>query len=735
MKKVININFQGRVIPIEETAYDMLQQYVESLRIFFANEEGRDEIINDIEGRIAELFGESLKKGNTCITDLEVNNIINSMGRPEDFDDDEAKVKSQLGSESNQQQYTHTETKTAEPRGRLYRNLNDRLLGGVCSGVATYLRVDPTIVRILFAIITFGGFGLGFVLYIVLWIVLPAKGLQANLKKRLYRNPDDRVIGGVSGGLASYFNIQVWIPRLIFALPLIFGIITSVFQNAFFHFNPLPGVIFGSFGSTLFIVYIILWIVIPEASSPTEKLEMRGEKVDLNSIKNTFKEEMEGLKGRAEKAGTEFKEKAAAWGEEVSTTVNEKSRAFAAESAPVVRNTGGRILNAIGILFKAFFLFFAGIIVFALLMALLALMIGGVSVFPLKDFFLQGFWQNTLAWTTLILFLGAPVIAFFTWIIRRIIGVKSKNKYLGYTFAGLWVIGLVAGIILAASIANDFSTAAREKEDYTVMQPLTGKMVVKVADSNIKMYGKWFKMEGLLSMTNDSIYMNNVRVRVIKSPDSLYHAYAIKSSHAADETAALNNAKAIRYDIVQQDSMLYLSRGFALEKRGTRFRNQGVIITIQVPVGKKIQIDRSVVRKLNWFHINENRSDWDEEWNEYEDWSSDVEYIMTTNGLERVKSTETKEKGLNEFDEIEELNKSKEEIRKNIEERQKELDRMKKELNGTDSTYKYKPATGTTMEEGDNVEEDTNTETDIKPTAVVQKKHIVSPMSSFLEFI
>ena len=99
MKKVININFQGRVIPIEESAYDMLKQYVESLRKFFANEEGRDEIINDIEGRIAELFGESLKKGSTCITEDDVNKIIESMGRPEDFEGDENKVHSQLGGE------------------------------------------------------------------------------------------------------------------------------------------------------------------------------------------------------------------------------------------------------------------------------------------------------------------------------------------------------------------------------------------------------------------------------------------------------------------------------------------------------------------------------------------------------------------------------------------------------------------------------------------------------------
>jgi hypothetical protein len=86
MKQVININFQGRVIPIEESAYDILKQYVESLRRYFANEEGRDEIINDIEGRIAELFGETLKKGATCITDENVEAIITSMGRPEDFE-------------------------------------------------------------------------------------------------------------------------------------------------------------------------------------------------------------------------------------------------------------------------------------------------------------------------------------------------------------------------------------------------------------------------------------------------------------------------------------------------------------------------------------------------------------------------------------------------------------------------------------------------------------------------
>ena len=90
MKKIININFQGRVIPIEETAYDTLKQYVESLRRYFANEEGRDEIINDIESRIAELFSERLKRGAACITEDDVNAVIGSIGRPQDFEEQDA---------------------------------------------------------------------------------------------------------------------------------------------------------------------------------------------------------------------------------------------------------------------------------------------------------------------------------------------------------------------------------------------------------------------------------------------------------------------------------------------------------------------------------------------------------------------------------------------------------------------------------------------------------------------
>ncbi len=703
MKKVININFQGRVIPIEESAYDILKQYVDSLRKFFANEEGRDEIINDIEGRIAELFGESLKKGATCITEETVNGIIASMGRPEDFEGEEANVKSQLGGEGQQSKSNFQYSANDAPRGRLYRDDNDKLLGGVCSGVANYLRLDPTIVRLVLALIAFLG-GSGILLYILLWIILPSKPLVNTVStKRLYRNPDEKVIAGVASGISAYFDIAVWIPRLIFVFPLVTGVISSIFRHSFWwDGDPFPGIVFGSFGGTLFIVYAILWAVIPEANSASEKLEMRGERVDLNTIKNTIQEDLEGFKSRAEKWGGEVSAKAQEFGSEVKQTFTDKGAQFGSEMQFVAKKSKFSIFKVFGFIFKAFFLFIAGVIAFALLVALLAFLVAGVGVFPLKNFFLEGFWQNFLAWSTLLLFLGVPVVAFTTWVIRRIMGVKSGNKSIGFTFAGMWVLGLISALTLAFFISENFNARAREKAELAIKQPATGKMIVTVPESKVKVYGRWLKLDGLISMTDDSLFLNNVRIHLIKSKDSLFHIESTKYSNGSDESAALRNIKEMNYGINQQDSTVYLDRGFSVQ-RGTKFRNQGVVITIQIPVGKRILIDKKVQRRLNHFSLNNGRNDWDsdEDWNDYYGWDSDVEYIMTTGGLERIKDNQkidkvetTDQDNDGVSDAVEDYKKSKEELRKEYEKKQKEAEELKKELDKpVDTTqYKYKKA-------------------------------------------
>jgi phage shock protein PspC (stress-responsive transcriptional regulator) len=704
MKKVININFQGRVIPIEESAYDMLKQYVESLRKFFANEEGRDEIINDIEGRIAELFVERLKKGSTCITDEDINGIIASMGRPEDFEGEEGRVHSQLGGEHQEQGAGYeSAADNATPRGRLYRNDSDKILGGVCGGLASYLRVDPTIVRLVFALISFGA-GTGILLYILLWVILPSRPLANTIStKRMYRNPEEKMVAGVASGIASYFNIAVWIPRLIFALPLVAGIFSSIIRSAFwFDGDFFPGIVVGSFGGTLAIVYLVLWAVIPEAKSASEKLEMRGEKVDLNTIKNTIQEDLEGFKTRAEKWGGEFKDKAAQFGQEFGQTMSQKGQQFGTEMGYAAKSGGNRLFRAIGILFKAFFLFVAGILAFALLVTLIAFTTAGVGVFPLKDFFLQGVWQNFLAWAVLLLFLGIPIIALITWIIRRIMGIRSGNRFIGFTFAGLWLIGLIAAIALAVSITRNFDARARDSQEMVLTQPANGKLIIKVPDSQVKVIGRRWRMEGILSLNDDSLVLNNVRLRIVKSKDSLYHMSATRYANGKDEGAALQNLQQIHYGLNQQDSVVLLDRGFSLQK-GTRFRNQGVVLTLQVPVGKRLMIDRSVSRRLNWFHMDMGHNsdgDWDEDWNgDYLYWNSDVEYIMTAEGLKRTdrkeKHEEVNDDQSDENAAIENYKKSKEDLQKEYDKKRKEAEDLKKELDKPvdSSRYQYKKAT------------------------------------------
>ncbi len=641
MKKIININFHSRVIPIEETAYDILRKYVDSLKKHFADEEGGDEIVNDIENRFAELFSDRLKKGATCITDADVEEIITSMGRPEDFDQDETSNKN--GNSSRNSSSFAEEAAADEPR-RLYRSENDKMLGGVCGGLAAYLRIDPSVVRIIYALLILGSFGTALLLYIILWIALPPKSMVTKIRKRLFRDPDHKAIGGVASGLAAYFNIEIWIPRLIFCLPLIGGVITSIFRHATW-FDYEGPVFLGGFGGTLFITYIILWIVLPEAQTASDKLEMRGEKIDLESIKNTIKSDLEGFKQKATVVGEEMKVKA----EEFGAEVKRKSGSLKKEISSVNIPRQG-IGHAIGVLFKAFFLFITVIITFALVAALIGVIFSGGVVLPLKEYFIHGFWQNIMAWSVLLFFLILPVVGLLTWLIRRIIGARSGSNYLGYTFGSLWVIGLISLIFLMASFGRHFSTPSSLDDKIELTAPVNGRLIVKmddskpyyIDDSDDWMGMNWRHRGPFFGLTDDSLTLNTVRIDIIKSNDSAWHLERVRRSLGNNTAEARSLASQINFPVEQKDSVLSLSRGFAITPR-QQFRNQKVLLVIEVPVGKKILMKRNL-EDYKWFSINRKRwgnnginIEWDDNDNDYANsWTPEVEYVMTENGLERT---------------------------------------------------------------------------------------------------
>jgi len=166
MQRIIQINIAGRLIPIEEDAYMVLRDYIKSLDRHFANEQGKDEIIQDIEYRIAELFAARLQTGTPCIDNEDVRKVIETLGPA-------YTIGAATAEPVNPYLPARYEARNAKGHRRLYRNPNDKVLGGVCSGIASYFDVDPVLVRLIFVVLFFMAL-IGPVAYIIAWMVIPA---------------------------------------------------------------------------------------------------------------------------------------------------------------------------------------------------------------------------------------------------------------------------------------------------------------------------------------------------------------------------------------------------------------------------------------------------------------------------------------------------------------------------------------------------------------------------------
>jgi phage shock protein PspC (stress-responsive transcriptional regulator) len=625
MKQVININFQGRIVPIEVTAYEILKQYIESLTRHFDAEEGKEEIINDIENRIGELFQERIKAGATCIIDDDVNAIIKSIGRPEDFDDAEpaASTDNKKTQEStNQEQSTFT---TASGRRRLFRDENHKILGGVCSGIANHLDIDIVIVRIVFLILI----GITFIPYIILWIVVPSSATTVigSRRKKLFRDTDDKYIAGVCSGIANYFGINVWIPRLLFLLPMlsIFG--RNGWDGPFGMFDNVH----LNFDIGTFFIYVILWIVLPEAKTTAEKLEMKGEKVDMNSIKESVVEEMKGVQQRVQK-----------FGKEAASVAGEKGKAFGTEASTLARRSSTSLGDVIVILLKVFVYSILGIVGFSLVVGLFAFGAAAVGVFPAKDFLLKDGLQNWLAWGTLLFFIIAPMIGVITWIIRKITKVKTGSKMLRLGFGAMWVVGWFCIIFLFANVAKDFKhLSSVNEEQVTLSNPKVNALEITTQGSTNSYYNRtrWFKVEPFDNIDEDTAFLRNIQIHIVKSLNDSFNVTSMKLARGATKKYADTSAALINFNVAQNDSMLIIDKGIAINKTD-KFRNQKVILTVYVPVGKRIKINGSAGRMTNISFDGLSVSDTDFENIEFNnienDWDEGIWYVMTKDGLIRA---------------------------------------------------------------------------------------------------
>lgn len=269
MKKNISINISGIIFHIEEDGYENLRKYLDSISKYFSTFEDSSEIMADIESRIAEIFLSKLNEGKQVITSEDVASLITTMGSVSDFKAAEAEEFTATPPPNQNTAYSEGSQSSGNyaysPPKKFERDQQRKILGGVCAGLANYMNVDPLIIRLLFAVFAFA-VGFAILVYIILWIVIPGSYelTEVEVAKKMYRDPEKKVLGGVSGGVASYFNIDIIAVRVLFIVLTVTG------------------------GLGIFL-YIILWVILPEAKTLTDRMQMQGEPVTLSNIESNIK--------------------------------------------------------------------------------------------------------------------------------------------------------------------------------------------------------------------------------------------------------------------------------------------------------------------------------------------------------------------------------------------------------------------------------------------------------------
>jgi phage shock protein PspC (stress-responsive transcriptional regulator) len=273
MKKTISISVSNMLFHVEEDACNVLQNYLNTLKSHFAKEEGGDEIYNDIQARAAEILQSKTSTTKQVITSEDVNDLISKLGTPADFGMEE-----NTEAKSNQQQYQQQQ-------------------------------------------------------------------FDNNKTKRLYRDPDNKVIGGVCSGIAYYFGFDpLWLRIALFA-----------------------SLIFYGFG---FIPYLIMLLVVPKAETTAEKLEMRGEPVNVDTISKMMQDEIKGVGTRVGKVGAE-----------VNQNIRQHSGNFFSRFFDVLGDIIMGIFRILGKIITVFFIILACILFFSLIPLIAAYFSGSNSEF------------------------------------------------------------------------------------------------------------------------------------------------------------------------------------------------------------------------------------------------------------------------------------------------------------------------------------------------------------------
>lgn len=571
MKKTISINISGILFHIEEDGYDTLRKYLDAINTHFSGYKDSKEIISDIENRIAEIFLSNLKNNKQVITAENVDKLIEKMGTIADFstaeDLEEESLDQEQDSKEDFYKYVTPPSDTMGGYKKLKRLESKKILGGVCAGIANYFSIDPLWTRLIAILLLFSGnlnFNFGFldifpfdnfklnlsfgifavIAYIVLWIILPVsyEVLEDKNIKKLFRNPDDKVLGGVSSGLAAYFGIEVIYVRLAFV---------------FLTFAGGSGVL----------IYLILWIITPVANSITERIKMKGGEITLDSIDSTIKENLNPQPTEPESTlkkvlMTPFR------------ILGKIIEAIGSALGPL----GRFIAHVIRIVFGLIIFFLGLALTIAPLIALFVYF--GVADADYRVFFdnfpIEIFDELIPIWLVtatvgiviipgiLILLLGLSVLAQ-----KNLIGGRF-----GLVALGLWLLSIGIAAFQIPKIVAQFKEDNTYKTTETIAAS-AGTLILKVED---------FDQEE---------FFHHANLKIEGSADSVITLTKEFSARGLTKSEALERAKQLEYQVDVLDSVLTFDEGIDLASLDA-FRDQRVDLTLQIPYDRPFIMERSM---------------------------------------------------------------------------------------------------------------------------------------------
>lgn len=488
MNKTININLASTFFHIDENAYDLLKSYLNKLEKAFTKSQGKEEILRDVEVRIAELFQERKKNSDYVITLEDVEEVIKILGQPQDFITEE-------------EAENETQTQT--------------------------------------------------------------------VSKKLFRNPDDKYIGGVASGMGYYFGIDATWIRLLW---LLFGLFSA---------------------GTIILIYIVLWILIPEAKTTADKLSMKGEPVNIATIEKKIREEFEEVSSKIKDIDYE----------EVKTSLKKKSTTFFNFLENVLRLIPKLILKIFGVVF----LIVSTLGIFGLLAGLVVFILFGTLEWPF-NFYFNFFEFNP--YPSLALITAAFLLIFIPFLFLFSLGIRLLNRKgtpLGtisrFILLGLWFVALISLLFFGVFELSSHRVSAIKTEKHELNLSETDTLAVLLRDTSRadeKTLWEFDRSEIFADEKEEHWWVGkNFKMNILKSNTSTSFLEIKYEADGPKMKKAQKNTEEILYDYQQEGNQLSLDPMWKVQT-STRFQNQSVQLQLYLKEGQVVDLDENLKEILSY---------------------------------------------------------------------------------------------------------------------------------------